>query len=187
MAIGELHIAGEQRRRLEGLVGKRAIALVARVFRLTDMETMRAGAGDFWLCYVEPGPNPMPGRFFRFGGELMSGEGFTDAPQFRFEEAEAPGDVPAALDTSLGFPRMLGDHSELSLHDEIQRITIYEEAWDEEGLRVTRDCGVRLDFSAGRSLVVLVDDSSGPTITVAFTPKGIASLTRYLTVRTVVG
>jgi hypothetical protein len=186
MGVGELRIADEQHRMLHDLVGKRAIALVARVFRLTDMETMRAGTGDFWLCFVERSDALVPGRFFHFGADLASGEGFTDAPQFRFQVADAPGDVPAGMDISLGFPRMLGDHSELSLHDEIRRITIYEEAWDEEGLRVRRDCGLLFEFSAGRSLFLLVDDSSGPVVTAAFTPRGINSLTRYLTLRTVV-
>jgi hypothetical protein len=78
------------------------------------------------------------------------------------------------------------DCSELSLHDEIARIAIYDEEWDEEGLRVRRDCAVELMFSeGGRSLVLLVDDTSGPVVTAGFTPKGVKSLTQFLNLRTV--
>lgn len=185
MAGHQLRLDADQQGLLAGLVGRRAIALVAPVFQLTDMETMRPGHGTFWLGHVEGRSDQDPGRFFKFGGELVSGPGYVDAPHFRFEEADHPDGVPAKLDVSLGFPRVIGECSWLSLHDEIVRITLYEEDWTEEGFDVRRDCAVKLDLSEGRSVLLLVDDSSGPTVTAAFTPKGIQSLSRYLTVRTV--
>lgn len=186
MPLDEVRITGDQLALLNALVGRRAIALISRIFKITDMETMRPGLGDFWLCHVERGDDPLSGRFLHIGNELVSGPGYVDAPVFRFEEAEAPTGLPAQLDTSLGFPRVLCDCSELSLHDEIVRVVIYEETWDEEGLRVRRDCAIKLEFSeGGRSLVLLVDDISGPVVTAGFTPKGVNSLTRFLSPRTI--